>query len=99
MLALQTCNTKVVLVYLQVVPDMLQVLQGLMQLRPDQPSGRTQLHAMLDRALVKLTRTLVGVQEAHPWCASGNIELERHNPCMKAGECNMPKKSACQAHA
>ena len=51
----------------QVMPDMLQVLQSLLQLRPEQPLGRLQLHAMLDRALVKLARTLVGTQEAHPW--------------------------------
>ncbi|KAK9822576.1 hypothetical protein WJX74_006339 [Apatococcus lobatus] len=51
----------------QVMPDMLQVLQGLMQLQPQQSSQRTQLHAMLDRALVKLAKTLVGTQETHPW--------------------------------
>ena len=55
------------LIHVQAVPDMLHVLQGLLQLRPDQASGRTQLHAMLERALVKLARTLLGTQEAHPW--------------------------------
>lgn len=62
---------------------MLQVLQGLLQLRPQQPSQRTQLHAMLDRALVKLAKSLVGIQEAHPWCAGPLIRLTLRRACLQ----------------
>ena len=68
------------------MPDMLQVLQGLIQLRPQQSSQRTQLHAMLDRALVKLARTLVGTQEAHPWWVTAPRILRNRDFCSSPDE-------------
>lgn len=48
------------------VPVMLQVADSLLSQRPKKPP-RSQLIAMMDRGVLKLTKTLCQVQEAHPF--------------------------------
>lgn len=45
----------------------LQALQVLIVQRPAVADPRNQLHAMLDRGLLKLAKTLRGAVDAHPW--------------------------------
>lgn len=52
---------------LQVVPASLQTLQAFQSMRPSGITMRAQLHAMLDRALIKLAKLLRDTQEMHPW--------------------------------
>lgn len=53
------------------LPATLQAMQVLLPLR--RPAGRppSQLHAMLDRGLLKLAKTVADVLNAHPWCVYG----------------------------
>lgn len=58
----------------QVAPPLLQALQQFAGARAARPPGggggspqRSQVGAMLDRAILKLLKTLRQVQEAHPW--------------------------------
>ena len=69
---------------MQVVPAFLQALQVMLPLRTAKPS---QLGAMLDRGLVKMTKAVTQIQETHPWCAacSNNYRLHcRSNECVCA---------------
>ena len=53
----------------QVAPPLLATLQQFAGARAGRSAGaaRNQVQAMLDRALLKLLKTLRQVQEAHPW--------------------------------
>lgn len=51
----------------QVAPAFLKCLQELLPLRHGSTSRRSQLHAMLDRAILKLTKIFTNVLETHPW--------------------------------
>lgn len=53
--------------HLQVAPASLQTLQAFQGMRPKGLTMRAQLHAMLDRALIKLAKLLRETQEIHPW--------------------------------
>ena len=52
---------------LKVAPASLQTLQAFQGMRPQGITMRAQLHAMLDRALIKLAKLLKDTQEIHPW--------------------------------
>lgn len=53
----------------QIAPPLLETLQRFSAARSARPPGaqRNQVQAMLDRAVLKLLKTLRQVQEAHPW--------------------------------
>ncbi|KAG2446835.1 hypothetical protein HYH02_008395 [Chlamydomonas schloesseri] len=53
-------------------PHMVSALQGLLGVRPrGKPLPRSHLQAMLDRAILKLLKTLCQVLEVHPWSFHG----------------------------
>ena len=54
----------------QVAPPLLATLQQFVGARSARSTGaqRNQVQAMLDRAILKLLKTLRQIQEAHPWC-------------------------------
>ncbi|PNW86254.1 hypothetical protein CHLRE_02g078885v5 [Chlamydomonas reinhardtii] len=53
-------------------PHMVSALQGLLGVRPrGKPLPRSHLQAMLERAILKLLKTLCQVLEAHPWSFHG----------------------------
>lgn len=57
----------------QIAPPLLQTLQRFGAARVGRSAGarRNQVQAMLDRAILKLLKTLRQIQETHPWCARG----------------------------
>ena len=54
----------------QIAPPLLQTLQQFAAARAGRSVGaqRNQVQAMLDRAILKLLKTLRQIQETHPWC-------------------------------
>lgn len=52
---------------MQVAPAFLKCLQELLSLRHENTSRRSQLHAMLDRAILKLAKIFTNLLETHPW--------------------------------
>ena len=61
---------------MQVAPASLQTLQAFHAMRPKGITMRAQLHAMLDRALIKLAKLLKDTQEIHPWSVPTELLLE-----------------------
>jgi hypothetical protein len=53
----------------QVLPAILQAMQVLLPLRRQAGRPPSQLHAMLDRGLLKLAKTVADILNTHPWCA------------------------------
>ncbi|CAL8468538.1 g8078 [Coccomyxa elongata] len=51
----------------QVVPAFLKCLQNLLPLRYENSGRRSQLQAMVDRAILKLTKIFTNLLETHPW--------------------------------
>jgi hypothetical protein len=51
----------------QVLPAVLQALQVMLPLQPPLPTRGSQLHAMLDRGVLKLAKTIANIQDTHPW--------------------------------
>ena len=49
------------------VPAGLQALQAFHAVRPASEGMRAQLHAMLDRSLIKLAKALQKILDMHPW--------------------------------
>lgn len=64
----------------QIAPPLLQTLQQFAAARAGRSAGaqRNQVQAMLDRAILKLLKTLRQIQETHPWCAPRCWEQRRH---------------------
>ena len=54
--------------HVQVLPFLVKCLSMLLEVRPAK-AGATKLAFMLDRALLKLIKTLQDLQDMHPWCA------------------------------
>ncbi len=51
----------------QLLPAMLQAMQVLLPLRRAAGRPPSQLHAMLDRGLLKLAKTVTDILNDHPW--------------------------------
>lgn len=62
-------SDSIALVGTQVLPAILQAMQVLLPLRRQAGRPPSQLHAMLDRGLLKLAKTVADVLNTHPWCA------------------------------
>ena len=65
----------------QVLPAILQAMQVLLPLRRQAGRPPSQLHAMLDRGLLKLAKTVADILNTHPWCES-TLESLRQLPAM-----------------
>lgn len=68
----------------QVAPPLLATLRQFAAARAARSAGaqRNQVQAMLDRAILKLLKTLRQIQEAHPWCGGGGgWEAGSASPC------------------
>lgn len=65
----------------QVVPVLLEALSALHAVRPPPSVTRTQLLAMLERGLTKLTKTLTRIQEVNPWYVPRQTAANKRNCC------------------
>lgn len=77
----------------QVLPAALQAMQLLLPLRRAAGRPASQLHAMLDRGLLKLAKTVGNILNAHPWRVPCSHTPSMVSPHMGAFP---PASSACR---